>query len=326
MSELPAAPASGRAPVDPSTISLSAHSRGLLAASAAAPPFAATPLPAQRSAREDTVAAALERRGVTPVASARDVAPEEAGVALRVYEPLVAASAAPAILFLHGGGWALCSVRTHDEVCRMLCSFSGCEVVSCDYRLSPEARFPLPLDDCAAGYTWAARRAKAGVVLCGDSAGGNLAAALALRLRDERAVPQPLAQVLIYPALDAECSSDSYVRFSSGFSLTLDKMAWFWGHYLGTDAALRKWPYVSPLHAQSLEGLPPALLVLADADVLRDEGEAYAAALRGAKGRADVRVFGGVLHGFVADPDSDAAPEALRFVAAWLRDAGLVQV
>jgi acetyl esterase len=326
LSSLPAAPSSGRTPVDPSTIALTAHSRALLAANAAAPPLISIPVPTQRAAREAAVAATLARRGLTPVREVFDVPAGDAGVALRVYEPLAPSAAAPAILFIHGGGWALGSVRTHDELCRQLCAFSGCSVVSVDYRLSPEAPYPLPLDDCAAGFAWAARRAgAAGVVLAGDSAGGNLAAALALRLRDEGAGEGgALAQVLIYPAVDAACTADSYARFSHGFALTREKMAWFWGLY-APDEAMRALPYVSPLRASTLAGLPPALVLLADADVLRDEGAAYAVALEAAGARAKVVVFEQVLHGFVADADNELAPEAVRAIVAWLREAGVVR-
>ena len=328
---LPPAPASGSTPCDPSTIALTAHSRALLAANAAAPPLSTVPLAAARAAREAAVAAALARVGVTPVRAVTDVAGAAGVPPLRLYEPLVPSSTAPTLLFLHGGGWALCSVRTHDGLCRSLCSLTGCDVVSVEYRLSPEARFPLPLDDCAAGFAWAAQRAgAAGVVLCGDSAGGNLAAALALRLRDEGAAARPLAQVLIYPAVDAACGADSYRRFSAGFALTLEKMQYFWELYTGScrapdDNGLHGWPYVSPLHAASLAGLPPALVVLADADVLRDEGAAFAAALQRAGVRADVALFHEVLHGFIADPDNEVAEEAVRAIAAWLRDAGIVK-
>jgi acetyl esterase len=320
---LPAAPSSGYTPVDPSAIALTPRSRALLAASASAPPFASTPLAAQRAARES--AALQAGRGATPVREVFDVPASEAGVPLRVYEPPGSAGApSPLLLFLHGGGWALGSVRTHDELCRQLCAASRCGVVSVDYRLSPEAPYPLPLDDCAAGYSWAAARAGgAGVVLCGDSAGGNLAAALALRLRDEGAAPAPLAQVLVYPAVDAACAAASYSRFSGGFALTLEKMRFYWGLYAGgADAGS---PYVSPLLAPSLAGLPPALVVLADADVLRDEGAAYAAALARAGGRADVLVFEGVLHGFIADAENEVAADAVRAIAEWLRGAGIVK-
>ena len=328
---LPPAPASGATPCDPAAIALTAHSRALLVANLAAPPLTPPLLPTARAAREASVAAALSRVGVARVRAVTDVAGAAGVPPLRVYEPLAPSSTAPTLLFLHGGGWALCSVRTHDGLCRALCSLTGCDVVSVDYRLSPEAAFPLPLDDCAAGFAWAARRAgAAGVVLCGDSAGGNLAAALALRLRDEGAPARPLAQVLIYPALDAACGGDSYRRFSAGFALTLEKMQFYWGLYTGEDGGggggLQKWPYVSPLHAASLAGLPPALVVLADADVLRDEGAAFAAALQRAGVRADVALFHGVLHGFIADPENEVAEEAVRAIAAWLRDAGIVKV
>jgi len=247
------------------------------------------------------------------------------GVALRVYEPPAAAAAAAApltVLYAHGGGWALSSVRTHDELCRRLCVAAGVTVVSVDYRLAPEAPFPAPLDDMHAAFAWAAARAPGGrVVVAGDSAGGHLAAALALRLRDEAragapSAQQPVGQVLIYPAVDARCDTESYARFSDGFQLTREKMLWFWGLLLGSDdsAAQDAQRYASPLRAGDLSGLPPALVVLADADVLHDEGASFAAALG-----AEVAEFKGVLHGFVNDAENEAAAEAIARVAQWLR-------
>jgi acetyl esterase len=228
------------------------------------------------------------------------------------------------LLFAHGGGWVLSSVQTHDEVCRRLCAATGLAVVSVQYRLAPEAPFPAALDDCRVAYGVAARRAgAAGVVLAGDSAGGHLAAALALQLRDEAVQPQPRAQVLIYPAVDATCAADSHARFADGFNLTAAKMRFFWRQFLGSaggdeGAAARRAPLVSPLHAANLGGLPPALVLLADADVLHDEGAAYHAALRRAGGVAELREYPRTLHGFF-EPDNAACADAVADIAAWLR-------
>ena len=302
MTTLPAAPLSGRDAVLPSAVFLSESSRAALAAAAIAPPYQITPLQKQRELRDAAARTWAARNAPTNVGAVADIAPckETGGVALRLYTPPTP-SCRPTVLFLHGGGWALCSILTHDELARRICVGAGCSVVSVEYRLAPEARWPAQLDDSIAGYSFASALAgTSGVVVAGDSAGGHLAAALALHLRDASRTnssvlagctavlsqpptlpPPPIAQVLIYPAVDARCASDSCSRFAEGFGLTLPKMRWFWSHLLGSaEQELMSQPQVSPILAADLRDLPPTLVILADADVLHDEGRNYATALQ----------------------------------------------
>ena len=294
----------------------------------------ASPLAAQREAREAAEAAVRARDGRLPMHEVRDVPPAGARPLLRVFTPPAApdgsggaaptAAARPSIRYAHGGGWVLSSVATHDQLCRRMARAAGAVVVSVEYRLAPEHAYPAALDDFAEGYAWAAGAAGArGVVLAGDSAGGNLAAGLALRLRDEAAAapgaaaaalpPLPLAMLLIYPALDSRCALPSYAKFAEGYGLTRAGMRHFWAAYLGGAERLASAPpYASPLQAGSLAGLPPALVAVAAADVLHDEGVAFYDRLVAAGGRAELTVAVGQVHGFIkraGNPEGDAFVE-----------------
>ncbi len=197
------------------------------------------------------------------------------------------------ILYLHGGGWTFGTLDGFDPVCRQLAHVTGAEVVSVDYRLAPEHRFPGPLDDA-----WAALLALAGsgpVAVMGDSAGGNLAAALAIRARD-RGGPHIDLQILLYPVVSPDFERPSYVEFGRGdYLLSADDMRWFWDHYV--PVADRTHPEAVPL-AADLAGLPEAILVLAGCDPLHDEGLAYASALGRAGVAVTVRDHPGMAHGF----------------------------
>ncbi|KAA5542721.1 alpha/beta hydrolase [Roseiconus nitratireducens] len=221
------------------------------------------------------------------------------GVSVRLYSNR--SDLAPVVLYFHGGGWVLGSVATHDAVCRRLALHSGCTVVSVDYRRSPEHPFPGPIDDCYKAIEEVADRAEAWnidptrIVVAGDSAGGQLAAAVTLRSRQEGG-PFVSLQVLIYPVIEPEFSTESYNRFASGYGLTRAGMQWFWGHFLGSQEVT---PLASPIRADSLAGLPPAVIVTAEYDVLRDEGEAYADRLRQHGVDVELERYDGMLHGFV---------------------------
>jgi acetyl esterase len=172
-----------------------------------------------------------------------------------------------------------------------------------DYRLAPEHRYPTAVDDCYAGLEWVAARLAditgrpdAPLIVAGDSAGGNLSAVMAMRARDRSGPPIAL-QVLVYPVTDADLSRSSYVDDENQLLLTTDAMVWFWDHYV-PDAARRREPDASPLHAEDLTGLPPAVVLTAEHDVLRDEGEAYAERLRAAGVPVDLRRHAGQMHGF----------------------------
>ena len=243
---------------------------------------------------------------------------------LRIYTPK-ADSPYPLVAFFHGSGFVLCSLDTHDGMCRNLCAGADCVIMSVDYRLAPEHKFPAGLDDCVAATRWAIEHARkfgadpARTVVAGDSAGGNLAAATALRLRDENG-PALRSQLLIYPVTDYHTpGTPSYAENAEGYGLTRDTMKWFWGHYL-TDAAEAANPYAAPLRAADLRGLPPALVQTAEYDPLRDEGDLYAARLRETGVPLVLSRWAGMNHGFLFWVGVvDRAALAMAEAAAWLR-------
>ena len=225
-------------------------------------------------------------------------------IPLRVYRPAgVAASVAlPGLMYFHGGGWVIGDLDTHDVLCRQLTAEAGVTVVNVDYRLAPEHKFPAAADDAWAATRWTVAHASefgvdAGrLAVGGDSAGGNLAAVVALQARDAGA-PIIKLQVLVYPVTDVAAESRSYQDFSEGYMLTRESMRWFTAHYLAAAGQANDWR-VSPLRASSHAGLPPALVVTAGFDPLRDEGAAYAAKLQQAGVLVDYVCYGGMIHGF----------------------------
>ncbi|PYM91277.1 MAG: acetyl hydrolase [Candidatus Rokuibacteriota bacterium] len=251
-----------------------------------------------------------------------------AAVPLRVYRPagVAATTLLPGLVYFHGGGWVIGDLDTHDVLCRQLTAEAGITVASVDYRLAPEHKFPAAVDDAWEATRWVAsvadllgidaRRLAVG----GDSAGGNLAAVVALLARDAGA-PAIAFQALLYPVTDLSAESRSYNDFADGYMLTRDSMRWFAAQYLaGKDEAM-DWR-ASPLRAATLSGLPPALIVTAGFDPLRDEGEAYARRLRDAGVRVDYACYGGMLHGFVGMGRLlDSGNRAVSHIAASLREA-----
>ena len=246
----------------------------------------------------------------TPVAAVRDDAsPGPAGdVPIRTYRD---SDAGPGCLvYFHGGGWVIGGIDSHDETCRLLAKHAGVGVVSVDYRLAPETRFPGAAEDCyAALEAVAANAASYGadaskICVGGDSAGGNLAAAVSLMARDRRG-PAIRFQLLIYPVTDANFERPSYVDNAEGYFLTSRAMQWFWDHYV-PDVAHRTAAYAAPLLADDLSGLPPALVQTAEYDPLRDEGEAYAAALEAAGNDVLCTRYDGLIHGFFGMQDAVA--------------------
>ncbi len=239
------------------------------------------------------------------------------GVRARLYTP-EGREPFPILLYFHGGGWVLGDLESHDDVCRSLARRAGARVVSIDYRRSPETRFPGALDDAEAALRWAAGQARE-VAVSGDSAGANLAAALALRIRD-RGGPKISSQLLIYPATGIDFETASYREFAAGFGLTRDNMRWFWECYL-KDAQDGDDPHAVPLKARDLGGLPRAFVLTAECDVLRDEGEAYAARLHAAGVPVRAVRYLGMNHGFIRMgalfPQAD---RALSDLAAALRE------
>jgi acetyl esterase len=227
-------------------------------------------------------------------------------IPVRIYWPDAAGTPA-LVAFFHGGGFVMCSLETHDELCRALCRDTRAVVVSVDYRLAPEARYPAAADDCYVALAWCAAHAAelgadpARLAVAGDSAGGNLAAVTALRARDLGGPPLR-HQALIYPATSCAFDTASYRDNAEGYFLTAEAMHWFWGHYLG-DMARASEPYACPARASDLSGLPPATIVTAEYDPLRDEAEIYGRALAAAGVEVTVRRYDGMIHGFVSMAD-----------------------
>jgi acetyl esterase len=237
------------------------------------------------------------------VASVQDrTVPGPAGeIPVRVYTP-AGEGPFPVVVYFHGGGWVIGDLEVVDQPCRQLASAAGAIVVSVDYRLAPEHRYPAAFDDSYAATVWVGAHAAeiggdpARLAVAGDSAGGNLAAAVALAARD-RGGPELAAQLLIYPVTDFNFGTASYQDNREGYLLTKGSMQWFWAHYLGAQD-LDKDPYACPLRADSLVGLPPAYVATSEYDPLRDEGEAYARRLEEAGVAVTAKRFDGLLHGF----------------------------
>ena len=240
---------------------------------------------------------------------------------IRVYRP--AGNSLPVVVYFHGGGWAIGSVDSHDGYCRTLANAAGAIVVSVNYRLAPEHKFPAAAEDASAAVKWTFENAeslggKPGPIgVAGDSAGGNLAAACCLMARD-RGEPDIGCQVLIYPITDCRFDTPSYLEFAEGYFLTRNAMIWFWDQYC-PDIEARGNSYVSPLRAKSLAELPPALIMTAEYDPLRDEAEVYAARLRDAGVEAKDLRYDGVIHGFtrrfqLLDEANDALDQTVAFI------------
>lgn len=287
----------------------------------------------------------LERRFYTqpepPQVGSVQALTTTSGVPLRLYKPERASTGPlPVLVYFHGGGWTMGDLDTHDVLCRQLCAGAGVAVVSVDYRMGPEHRFPAAVDDSLSATRWVQAQAEAlgldarRVAVGGDSAGGNLAAVVALDLRDAAAAaeaaagalgapnaasaahvatPAPLAfQLLIYPATDMRCQAESHRRNGQGYVLTADTLAYFSGHYMADPAQYSDWR-ASPLLASSHRHLPPALVLTAGFDPLVDEGRAYADTLSAAGNRVQYVCFERQIHGFV--PMSRVLDEARTAVA-----------
>ena len=252
----------------------------------------------------------LERRAVTqpaprPLAEVRDLTASGPGgdIALRLYRPAHVATPSPTLVYYHGGGWTMGDLDTHDSLCRDLADAGRCAVVAVDYRMGPEQRFPAAVDDVLAATRWLQAHGAAldldaqRFAVGGDSAGGNLAAVVALAWRD---AAEPIAlkfQLLIYPATDMRALAPSHTSNGQGYMLTSDTIAYFRGHYV--DAHQYSDWRASPLLHTDLSGLPPALVITAGFDPLRDEGRQYADALSAAGSPAQYVCFERQIHGFI---------------------------
>jgi acetyl esterase len=248
-----------------------------------------SPQEARARSEQDTRALFGE---VEEVASIADF--EVDGVPVRSYTPSASGGELPLVVFLHGGGWVVGSLESYDGVCRALANRVPCRVVSVDYRLAPEHPFPAAVDDSWTVTRWAFGQSSR-VAVAGDSAGGNLAAVMALRARD---AGLPLSfQLLIYPVTEHRFDTASYAANATGMGLTQAGMRWYWDHYLaGSDGSH---PDASPLRAADLSGAAPALVVVCEYDPLRDEGVAYAERLREAGVAVGLSEYEGMIHGFL---------------------------
>jgi acetyl esterase len=254
----------------------------------------------------------------------RTVPGPDGDLPVRVYRPSKGATL-PALVYYHGGGWVIGGIETHDGTCRELAEAVGCTVVSVDYRLAPEHKFPAQVDDCFAALVWVRDHAdelsidRDRIAVAGDSAGGHLAAVTAIHARDA-GIPLTF-QLLIYPAIEYEFESRAMEDNAEGYFLTREDMRWFYGHLLPDPSVGTDWR-VSPRFADNHAGLPPAFVVTAEYDPLRDQGKAYADALEAAGVPTTYRNYEGVFHGFFSMTMLlDTAKDAVRDAAEALRDA-----
>ena len=268
--------------------------------------------------------------GLGPVEDVPAVAdhrvPVEGGeITVRLYAP-AGVGPHPVLVFYHGGGWVIGDLYTHDGLCRSIVNAAGCAVASVDYRLAPEFKFPVAVEDSYTALKWVAANGPrlgldaARLAVGGDSAGGNLAAVMALLARDRRG-PRILLQVLVYPVTNYDFGAKSYVENATGYVLTTEDMRWFWRHYLSREEQGQE-VTASPLRAKSLADLPPALVMTAGCDPLRDEGDAYAARLRDSGVPVTLTQYPGMFHGFMRMTRIlDQARAGLDEVATALRKA-----
>jgi acetyl esterase len=250
----------------------------------------------------------------TAVGMARDetIAGADGNIAIRIYRPTMQAKL-PILVYAHGGGFVFCDLDSHDELCRSIANLAPAMVISVAYRLAPEHRWPSAAEDVYAAAQWAACNAEdfggdAGcIAVAGDSAGGNLAAVTALMARD-RGGPSLAGQLLIYPMITADFDTESYLLFGKGFYNPRPALQWYWDQYVPSPAD-REHPYASPLQAD-LRGLPPAVVVIAGHDPLRDEAIAFGDALDAAGVDTVICQYDGGIHGFMTMPMLDLGQRA----------------
>ncbi len=279
------------------------------------PPVHITPVEeARRNFRERT-----RLTDGAPVQAARiedrTIRTPQGDIPIRVYTP-EGNEAFPALIYFHGGGWVIGDLDTHQNLCCDFAYRGRSVVVAVDYRLAPEHKFPRAVEDCYAATQWVAAHANElridprRTAVGGDSAGGNLAAAVCLMARD-RGEPRLGFQLLVYPVMDHNFDTASYHEYASGFSLTREAMKYYWDQYLSAKEDGQN-PYASPLRAGDLRGVPPALVVIAEYDPLRDEGRAYAQRLREAGVPVTLRHCETMLHGFLTMTDRIDAARRIR--------------
>ncbi|MFC0562311.1 alpha/beta hydrolase [Halalkalibacter alkalisediminis] len=293
-----------------------------MAAAGAPPMHELTPEEARASANFTALAGAPEEVGKV---ENRTIPGPGGEIPVRIYTP-EGQGPFGALVYYHGGGWVIGDLEGVDVPCRLLANRSNCVVVSVDYRLAPEHKFPAAIDDAYAASKWVVENASSiqvdaeRVAVGGDSAGGNLAAVVSLMARDKNEF-QVAFQMLIYPVTHHSFETTSHSENAEGYLLTKDSMEWFWKHYLRTEEEGKN-PYVSPLLAEDLSGLPPALVVTAGFDPLRDEGEAYAQRLKEAGVAVEATRYDDMIHGFFWMPGVlEQGKQCIELAAAALKRA-----
>ena len=253
----------------------------------------------------------------------------DGNVPVRIYTP-EGDGPFPILVWYHGGGWVVGDLESADPTARHLCKGAACVVVSVDYRLAPETKFPGPAEDCYAATVWAAENAASfggdapRLAVGGDSAGGNLAAAISLMAAD-RGGPSIVHQLLVYPVTERNYKTPSYSQNAEGFLLARDAMIWYWDAYLASEADASN-PYAAPMQADSLAGQPSALVITAEFDPLRDEGEAYGKRLQEAGVETTISRYDGMIHGFfgmvgIMDKSGQVMEEATAALRAAFAEA-----
>ncbi len=289
----------------------------------AAPPLAEVPLELLRQGSPFPMGSPVEMARVTD----RKITTRDAEIPIRIYhprEPTKSESGVlPVLVYFHGGGFVLGNIDSHDIIVRALAKIADCIVVSVDYRLAPEHRFPAAVNDCLSAVDWVHQQAAtfgadpARIAVGGDSAGGNLATVVALLVRDQGG-PKLAAQLLIYPVTRLNCPHEgSMVRNGEGYFLTTDAMVWFEQQYLG-EAGDADHPQASPLLARDVSRLPPAFVLTAEFDPLHDQGEAYAQRLSDAGVPCTYRRYDGAIHGFFGMPVA-IGQRAVAEAGEWLK-------
>ena len=256
------------------------------------------------SAQEARSNAKARPRGKGPdVHKVEDIKiPSDAGpIPARIYTPSNETSL-PILVWFHGGGWVVGDLESADATARHLCNESSSVIISIDYRLAPETKFPGASDDCYTATQWVSENASSlnadpdKIAVGGDSAGGNLAAVVSLMARDKQG-PKIGFQLLVYPVTEMNFNTKSYIDNAEGYQLSRDGMIWYWDHYLEDKEAANN-PYAAPMKAESLQNLPPALIITAEYDPLRDEGKAYAERLKAEGVTTQYTMYSGMIHGF----------------------------
>ncbi|MBM4255582.1 MAG: alpha/beta hydrolase [Deltaproteobacteria bacterium] len=278
-------------------------------------------------AREQILAMRANKGDVEPVGKVEDrtIKGPAGDIPIRIYTPN-GRGPFPLLVYFHGGGWVVGSIETVDASCRSLTNQAGCITVSVDYRLAPEHKFPAAPEDCYAATTWTALNASSihgdpsRLAIGGESAGANLAAAVAL-MAQERGAPSIALQLLLYPVTDYACNTPSCRENGEGYFLTTEMMRWFWNHYLRNSADGEN-PLASPLRAKRLQSLAPAAIFTAEFDPLRDEGADYARKLRDAGIPVEYKCQEGLIHGYMGMAKVvEPAEKAVQDAASSLRNA-----